>query len=101
MKFYENPGKLNIEGYRVAKDRALKKRLGVYIKVDGTNNIAIYLLSNKMEKLRIALSLIHAPIYIIRVDKKEKYGYYYARLIYSYSAKWQELMKNNNNWRIL
>lgn len=101
MKFYDNPGKLNIEGYRKAKNKALTRKLGIYIKVDGTNNIAIYLLSSKLDTLKYALSLIAVPYYIIRTDKKKKYGYNYARLIGSYSIRWQKFMETSQVWRLM
>ena len=99
MKFYGNPGKLNIEGYRKAKKQALSKKLGIYVKIDGTNNIAIYLMSKKLDTLKGALGLISVPYYIIRTDKRKKYGYNYARLIGSYCVRWQKLMETSHKWR--
>lgn len=101
VQFFDSCGTINIEGYRQAKTRVKRGKLGIYPKINGAGQVTVYLLHRNIDHLKLACSFVKAPKYFIHTEKKSKYGYHYVRLIEPYVTKWNNYMKSDYQWRVI
>jgi len=97
--FNDSYGVINVEGYRQAKNRVKRKKLGIYIKKDGFGKPVIYLMHKTQDGIYLVSSKAEIPGYFVKGNHKKDYGYYYIRLIGKGLDKWIKYMEGTNEWR--
>jgi len=92
----------NIDGYRKAKKRALRGKIGAWALLSEDRGPVVFLLSKSLDKMQEACKhYLSLPRTFIRGGKKDRYGYWYLKLYGIQVLKYKALRREKSKWSAL